>query len=177
MMSIHDKNKQIIQKIKQLQQIEFEQFSNELYEVNSTFGNPVPEGHQRLVEIIEAQMVDFEWYLSNHYFNHAKAICGYIVGFSLYSFSLPEPSKAMIKLFYRIVENEFYQSLGFDDGFVKNEKLNGKSILNAIKQIIQDNQAKFPTVNINYRNLVFDDQCSFCNIYLHMVKEMSYEIE
>ena len=102
MTSVHDKNKEMIRKVRQLEKTSFDEFEKELYEVNSTFGMSMPEGHQRLAEIIDAQMNDFDWYYQNKYYNYAKAICGYVVGFSLYSYSLPGPSKDLLILYYRI---------------------------------------------------------------------------
>ncbi len=173
--SVHDKNKAILKDIRSIEKISYEDFANQIYEVSSTFGAAMPEGHQRLVEIIDAQMTDYDWYYENRYFVYAKAICGYVVGFSLYSFALPEPSKALLILYYKITEGDYFKNLGFNLNFFKSEKILNKTlIVNDIKQVIRENKVKFGDINVDISHLEFDDIYLFCRSYLMMVRNIMY---
>lgn len=174
MTSVHDKNKEIIRKVRQLEKISFETFEKELYEVNSTFGISMPEGHQRLAEIIDAQMNDFEWYYENNYKTHAKAICGYVIGYSLFSYSLPEPSKELLKLYYQITENDYFNSLGFHYGYYNGTELHKKNILSAIKAVLIGHSDLYPGLKTDTKILDFEDICLFSKTYLLMIRNMVY---
>ncbi len=171
---VHDKNKQIIRSVRNFEKIEFSDFAKELYEVNSTFGNSVPDGHQRLVEIIDAQMADFEWYYENKYFNYSKAICGYVIGFSLYSYSLPEPTKDFLKLYYRIVYHDFFNNLGFSYDFIANNTFNRSAIVHYIKSIIDKNKDRYTGLKVDVKLLNFSDEYLFCRSFLNMLSSMIY---
>ena len=177
MTSVHDKNKEMIRKVRQLEKTSFDEFEKELYEVNSTFGMSMPEGHQRLAEIIDAQMNDFDWYYENKYFAYANGICGYVVGYSLYSYSLPEPSKDLLKLYYRITENQFFQALGFSDAFISGDVFHKNKIKTAIASVITKNSGRYPGLKINSKMLQYDGISSFLKSFLMMIRHIEYPEE
>jgi hypothetical protein len=149
-------------------------FAKELYEVNSTFGISVPDGHQRLVEIIDAQISDFEWYYENRYFTYAKSICGYVIGFALYSYSLPEPSKDLLKLYYRIIYHDFFKKLGYSDDFWTKDSFNKKLLTLHIKNVIEKHKIRYPGLKVDIKLLDFSDECLFCRSYLNMLSKIIY---
>lgn len=171
---VHDKNKALIAAYRTLENITFDDFSKELYEVNSTFGLSVPDGHQRLADIIDAQINDFDWYYQNKYYNYAKAICGYVVGFSLYSYSLPGPSKDLLILYYRIIYNHYFTALGFSDVFLSDNTFHKNNINSTIKNIMQQHHEKYPGLKADVRLLNFTDEYLFCKSYLSMLKNITY---
>jgi hypothetical protein len=171
---VHDKNKALVKTYRLLEKIGFEDFCKELYEVNSTFGLSVPDGHQRLAEIIDAQINDFDWYYQNKHYHYARAICGYVIGFSLYSYSLPGPSKDLLILYYRIIYNDYFKNLGFSDVFQVNHTLQKKNIISQIKSIIQNHQDKYPGIRADVKYLDFTDEYLFCKSYLTMLKNLNY---
>lgn len=174
--NVHDKNDIIISKIKDLSTMTFDSFVKELYEVNSTFGTAMPEGHQRLAEIIEAQMDDLDWYAENGYEVYAQAICGYLAGFSLYSYSLPAPSKALLTLYYRIVESDFFRALGYQQQFLNNGEPDKKEILKAVKKVVITNQVDFPNLTIPFKLLDFSGSSNFYKSFFIMIQKTSYHV-
>jgi hypothetical protein len=172
--SVHDKNKEMIRKVRHLEKTEFKEFEKELYEVNSTFGTSMPEGHQRLAEIIDAQMSDFDWYYENKYFAFANGICGYVVGYSLYSYSLPEPSRDLLKLFYRIVENDYFKQLGFSEVFKNGDIFYKNRIQAAINSVISQHRSRYPDLKIDFKILQYDDISLFSKSFLMMIRNIDY---
>ena len=170
--SVHDKNKEMIKRVRNLDKVPYDTFKKELYEVKSTFGHSIPEGHKRLGDIIDAQMTDFEWYASNGHAAYAKAICGYIVGFSLYSYALPEPSKAVLHLYYQIVASEYFNGLGYSNKYQTANTFNKTTIVGAVKDINKKYEVSYPGLKINTKFLDFSSECSFCKSYLAMVKNV-----
>ena len=174
LITVHEKNKILIKMVRDLEKVTAESLAKELYEVNSTFGTSMPEGHQRLVDIIDAQMTDFDWYYENKFHTFANAICGYVAGFSLFAYSLPEPSKALLKLFYMITENKYFNELGFNEEYYLNDVFYPKNIHQAIKYIITDNKEKYPGIQVDNRYLQYDDLPTFSRSFLQMISNMQY---
>ena len=174
--NVHEKNDIILSRIQVLGKMTFDVFNKELYEVNSTFGTSMPEGHQSLADIIEAQMDDFDWYAENGYEIYAQAICGYLAGFSLYSYSLPEPSKALLKLYYRIVASDFFNELGYQEQVMNENKPDKKMIWNAIKKIVITYQDNFPNLNIPIKELDFSSPTYFYKSFFIMIQKTSYHV-
>lgn len=172
--NVLDKNNIILSKIKELDTLTFESFEKELYEVNSTFGTSMPEGHQRLADIIEAQMDDFDWYAENDYKIYAQSICGYLAGFSLYSYSLPSPSKELLKLYFRIIESDYFTALGFKEKYIKNGQLNKKMIVSAVRSITKNYQPDFPNIYIPIKLLDFSTDCQFYKSLFVMISKTTY---
>lgn len=174
--NVHNKNEIIYARIKELDEMSYETFRKELYEVNSTFGTSMPEGHQRLADIIDAQMNDFDWYAEQGYEAYALAICGYLAGFSLYSYSLPAPSKDLLQLYYRIVESGFFVELGYQQQFLRNGNLDKKTILIALKNIVTIHQNEFPNLSIPWKTLDFSKPCQFYKSFFVMIQKTTYHV-
>jgi len=174
--NVLEKNEIILSRIKEMDAMTFELFDKELYEVNSTFGTSMPEGHQRLADIIEAQMDDFDWYAENGYEVYAQSICGYLAGFSLFSYSLPAPSKALLKLYYRIIASDFFSELGYQNQFLSNDQPINKLILKAIKKIVITHQTDFPNIAIPVKLLDFSNNCSFYKSFFVMIQKTTYHV-
>jgi hypothetical protein len=169
--SVHDKNKKMITAIRSFNEISYEDFAKEIYEVSATFGISKPEGPQQLSDIIDAQLNDFDWYYNNKYYKVAQAICGYAVGYSLYSFTLPDVLKDYLKLYYKMTENEYFTDLGFHCTFAKTDGTLIKSeIISSIKSLFQSYfNGKSDQLT---RDLVFDDMAIFSKSYLLMIKKI-----
>jgi hypothetical protein len=105
----------------------------------------------------------------------AQAICGYTIGYSLYSFALPDPTKALLKLYYSITENQLFQALHFKDVYVSSDqKFNKSKITSAIKEIIRDNEEKYGKISVDLSVLNFENTCTFCKSYLSLLKSVDY---
>lgn len=175
MISATDKNKEMLRSLNDFAAISYADFVKEIYEAISTFGTVLPEGHQRLVGIIDAQMIDYVWYYDHGHHTIAKSICDYIVGFSLYSFALPEVSKALLHLYYTIVENKYFTNLQYKEIYsTKNGSLNKTMIQAGIKSIVSHNENQYGRIHIDLSLLKYDDTSSFCMSYLQMVKCIKY---
>jgi hypothetical protein len=85
-----------------------EKFYQELYEVRSTFGITTPVDHNQLVQLIEQELPNMKWYMEQGYDKIALSVPGFIVGQSLFNYTLPEPDKALFHLYFQILEPEFF---------------------------------------------------------------------
>ncbi|MFZ1749969.1 MAG: hypothetical protein WAU01_07245 [Saprospiraceae bacterium] len=175
MLDVYEKNKRISSEIKKMPDITFDEFGKELYEVNSTFGASLPEGHQRLVETIDAQMTDFVWYYENGYLPFAQAICGYVAGFSIYSYAMPEINIRLLRLYYQITEPQYFTSLGFSKIFFKNNQFHKKTIISEIKFIQDSYSVDAKKYILDTTSLQFNDLPTFCKSYLLMIRNITIQ--
>ena len=63
---------------------------DELYGVIHTFGVVKPVGHDTIKTLIEGESRNLTWYMNQGHENFVQAICGYIMGFAVFSYAPAE---------------------------------------------------------------------------------------
>jgi hypothetical protein len=151
-----------------------EAYFKEMYRGRSTFGITVPVNHDRVVDSIDNEIVNMDWYAQNGHESIALSIPGFIVGYCLFNYAVPKPVRELFELYYQIMEQEFFQDLGFQIDYYEanQQKFQARNIRRAIKRICNDNQAFFPKLNPNLGGLRFSSQLAFAKSYLLMIRNM-----
>ncbi len=168
----HRKNDQIRREFKKLLQRSKEEFVEECYEVISTFGITSPAGHEQLSNLIDNELSNMDWYKANGHEKVALSIPGYIVGYLLFSYSLPEPDRALLHLYYQIMEWDYFKSLGFQLAYRENGKLNKSAIANKITEIKKKYKHQYSRVNPDLKSLRYDNDLVFAKSFLLMIKKL-----
>ena len=171
--STEEKNQAIQKGLKKILERTKEEFFVELYSVSSTFGITSPVNHDRLKGFIDGEISKMDWYKDNKHDKVALAVPGYIVGFFLFNYAVPEPDKDFLHLFYQISEIEFFQKLGFEINYYDpvNNTLSKKEIFAAVDFLTAKHETDYPKLNPNKEILQFNDLVSFAKSYLLMMKE------
>lgn len=169
------KNRIIRRELKKIREIQYEDFKKEIYEVKSTFGITQPSGQTRIQEFIESEIKNMDWYYQNKHDNFARAIPSYIIGYSLFNYSMPSPMRDFFNLYYQISQSEYFKNLGFTDNFIKGEKLNSSNIKKEIKAILNAHSDNYPELTANSKLLLFENECVFAKTYLIMIKRMNFQ--
>lgn len=174
--TVHDKNKKMISTLREFDLYSLTKFSKEIYNVQATFGNSIPGDQQRFSEIVDAQMSDFDWYFDNGHHQICNAICGYIVGYTLYSYAMPEPIKELLLLYYKITERKYFSDLGFKDIYYSSDgQMLQSAILKTVKKICQTYEPKYGKIYLNTKSLDITSPVTFRRDYIHMIKNMKFE--
>ena len=147
-------------------------FFEELYLTSSTFGVTMPSGHERLTGFVDGEIGNMDWYQKNKHHAVALSIPGYIVGYSLFNYALPAPDRDFLHFYFRIMENDFFNGLGFKESYLTDDKLNQKSITSGIEKIVSKHISKYPKLNPDVKSLRFDNKIDFAKTYILMVKGM-----
>jgi hypothetical protein len=171
--SAEEKNVLMIKKLQILCDINQVDFNKELYEVVSTFGVTLPSGHERLRSLIQSELPNMKWYYDQGHDEYARAIPGYIVGYCLYNFALPAPDKEFLLLFYKIMEQDFFNELGYKLNFQTDGKINKNEVLKALKKKRNLYLLEYPKLNMSLKVLNFDNKTIFCKTYLEMLNNMN----
>lgn len=161
----------LIQNFSKMDEMDKSAFLSEMYETRSTFGMDLPVGSRGLLEVIEAQWSDLEWFYENEYHVVHKYMCDYIIGFSLFSMSLPLPYKKLLHLYYEVTEYPYFKALGFECPFIKEDKIvvrqMGKTLQHIKTNENPDSMVFSPDVSL----LDGTTQVTFRHSFLFMLKE------
>ena len=172
--STKEKNDSLIAELRTLRNRPKEDFFKEMYRVNSTFGITTPVNHDRIVGFVDGELGNMDWYSSNGYDMIAEAVPGYIVGFCLFNYATPLPDREYLSLYYRILEQDYFNALGFQGQFYNSnsKSFDKKAIKKKIKFIQEKNRDKYPRVNPNTARLNFTSRAEFARSYLIMLRDL-----
>lgn len=156
-----------------------EELQKEFYHTIATFGITSPVNHDRVVSFIDGELPNMDWYLRNNYPDIALAIPGYIAGYCMFEFAVPQPDKELFHFYFEVIEGDYFQSLGFKNDYYNsdNGKFNKSGIRAKIQQIAKSNRKTFPNINPNVNILDFKHLQSFAHSYMMMMRQMDLSIE
>ena len=164
------KNHRLIKEFKSLLDRPAEKIEAEMYRTTSTFSVVSTANHQKLQDVIQGEIHNMDWYFEKRHFRVALAVPGYVVGHALFSFSLPDIDKALLLLYYQIVEHTYFRDLGFKHPYLSPQgKLDQRSILRAMSAIVDAHQDTHPYLSPNFKLLSFDHLVLFAKSYLIMI--------
>jgi hypothetical protein len=144
-----------------------------MYTVVSTFGIATAVNYSRVVHFIEGELPNVQWYLDNGYTEVACAIPGYIVGYCLFNYAVPEPCKDLFQLYYEVVEPSYFTALGYPPLYQeKQNRFDEKLIKKKLEAIADKYQPWFSKLKPNVKLLQFDSKVSFAYSYLEMMKTL-----
>ncbi|OAV42689.1 hypothetical protein [Lewinella sp. 4G2] len=167
------KNIRLLGELQHLMRRAPESFNEELYAGKSTFGITLPANHDRLVSLIDSELPNMDWYQDNGYAEVASAVPGYIAGYALFNYSVPPPDKQLLELYYRVVEDDYFRKLGYQQLFLdQNGRPERRAIRAAISDITDQFRDEYPRLRPATSQLSFDNVVDFGRSYLSMVREL-----
>lgn len=169
--SAQRKNEEMIKVYKDLITRSRDDFGKEIYDVIATFGVTMPSGHERFKELVDNEISKADWYFEHNHLSYAEAISGYIAGYSLFNYSLPEPDKELLHLIYQIRYHEYFTQLGFKTNLVKDEKIQPSEVKRRVKGIINKNSKDYPHMQLNTKSLDYRNMATFTK---SMVVQIGY---
>jgi hypothetical protein len=170
------KNSFIKKELEKVLERSADQIKAELYATTATFGVLTPKGHDALASLIEGELPNMDWYEENKHERVATSIPTYIVGNALFNYALPKPDRELLDLYYRIIEPDYFKSLGFTFSYfdVAKNEFNQKEIKSSIKKIIDKGKDKYPQLAPDLGQLDFKNPYKFARSYLNMVKNLDF---
>ncbi len=167
------KNVRLLGELQHLMRRAPESFNEELYAGKSTFGITLPANHDRLISLIDSELPNMDWYQDNGYIEVAKAVPGYIVGYALFNYAVPPPDRKLLELYYRVVEDDYFRSLGYKQQFLDQSGRPARRAIRAAISNISDRFSKdYPRLRPALSQLSFNNTVDFGRSYLHMIREL-----
>lgn len=173
--STEEKNASIIAEFERLLKRPREIWYNEFYQVIATFGIVPAFGHERVENVIDAELPVLGWYAEHGHKEVALAIADYIIGHSLFSFAIPKYDRDLFHLYFRITNATFFADLGVTPLCYNEEKqsFDRKSIKRLIQEIAKLNEENFLSLKPDTSLLKFTNKIDFAESYLKMIKEIN----
>ncbi len=169
-----ERNQVLISEFKELLERNEEDYYKEFYDVQCTFGITTAVEQAKVVSFIDGELSNMDWYLSKAYNDVALAVPGYIVGYCLFNFAVPLPTRQYFHLFHQIIEQDYFNALGYELSFLKEDhKLNRKAINKRILAIAKKHKKQFPRLAPKTDLLVFSNLATFGKSYLLMIREFN----
>lgn len=167
------KNVRLIGELQKLKQRSEERFEEELYEGKSTFGLTLPVIHERIAGNIRRDLYNMDWYQDNGYPKIALALPGYIIGYSMFNYAPPPPTRDLFHLYYRIREDAYFRKLGYQQRFLRADgRPERRAIRNAIQEITDKHRKQYPRLRPALSHLDYDNLTNFSRRFLEMVMEL-----
>jgi hypothetical protein len=167
------KNVRLLGELQELLDQAPERFARELYHGRSTFGITLPTSYDRLRSLIRNELPNMDWYQDNDYPEVAAAIPGYIVGYSLFNYAVPPPTRELLHLYYRVTENAYFRELGYGQDYLDAA---GKPLRRAIRSGVQDiaerHRRAFPRLRPAVNSLRCGNLLDFSRSYLEMLADL-----
>ncbi|MBK8921545.1 MAG: hypothetical protein IPM81_08545 [Saprospirales bacterium] len=149
-----------------------EQIFHELYRTRSTFGINAPANHERIVSLIDGELPNMDWHLSQNHLALALAVPQYIAGNALFQNVPPKPDRDLLHLFFQITEPAFFQALGFPVYATPQGQPDKRLVLQAIRNIADHNRAEYPQLRPDLSRLDFSSLPLFARSYLDMIRHL-----
>ena len=165
-----ERNQILINEFKSLVDRDEMDFYKEFYDVQCTFGITTAVEQAKVVGFIEGELSNMNWYLENDHHGVALAVPGYIIGYCLFNFAVPLPTRQYFHLFYQIIEQDFFNDLGYELELVDGEKLKKRNIVRKVSGIAKKYRSKYPRLQPDTSILNFRNKAAFAKSYLEMVK-------
>jgi hypothetical protein len=121
-----------------------EQVLRELYRTRSTFGVNPPAQPRARDGLIDGELPNMDWHLSQNHLELALAIPQYIVGNALFQNVPPRPDRDLFHLFFQITETKFFHDLGFPTYTTPDGLPDKRPIQQAIRTIVENNRSEYP---------------------------------
>lgn len=167
------KNVRLLSELQHLLRRAPESFAEELYAGKSTFGITLPANHDRLVSLIDSELPNMDWYQDNGFPEVARSVPGYIAGYALFNYAVPPPDKDLLQLYYRVCEDAYFRSLGYNQRFLDRDgRPARRAIRAAISDIADRHTDAYPRLRPAMSQLNFDNLENFGRSYLRMVREL-----
>lgn len=144
----------------------------ELYHTISTFGITMPVGHERLVSFIQGELPNADWYIRHEYLAVVEAITGYIAGYCLFEFALPKPDRALLHLYFEVMEAPFFTGLtGQPSRYVDAKgRLRKTAIKQRIAAIARQYAPQYPALAPDTKLLQWEHKAAFACTFMELLQ-------
>lgn len=168
------KNQFLYREFQKLNDRPKEEFFKEMYNVTSTFGITSPVNHDKVVSFIDGELHNMNWYKEHGHEAIAMSVSGYIIGYCLFNYAVPQPDKELFYLYYQVVEADYFKALGFTTDFydTKNKQFNKKAIENAIERIADKFKPSYPNLYPKTASLNYNSLPDFAQSFLIMIRQL-----
>lgn len=172
--NIQEKIAEMVEVFEEISNLTDEEISKELYKTKATFGVGTPTSHTIISDQIQELTPQINGAIEKKEFDLAKAICEYIAGYALFFYGMQRPTRRYFEFLVKILNYEYYEALGFQRPYYKNEQLNKSEITKRLTEINNSFKSEFPGISLNPANLKFESRTHFAYSFLKEIQKLPY---
>lgn len=170
------KNVILRKELEKLQTRKQEDYYAEIYRAAYAFEINPTVSPDALMAYIDEELRNTEWYLQQNHTHIALAITNMIVGSILFNYTPIKPIRALLHLYFNIIENRYFNDLGFQKIFqTEDEVLQAKPIQEAIQAVLLANKKEYPKLKIDFLKLQYTNKAAFAKSFLTQLRELNFE--
>lgn len=172
-----EKNRDMTEAFKILKAKTKEEIFPYLFHSKYTFSIVLPQVYKTITEAISNANQNIAWYRDNNHPFIASQICEYGLAYCQYSYSLPRPLTEFFHLFMMINYSDYFNALGFKEQYytIEDKKFDEDTIIDAIREILEEWKPKYPNLNYKTENLRFNNIVSFNQSYTTELESLNLE--
>ncbi|MEN9413840.1 MAG: hypothetical protein RLZ62_144 [Bacteroidota bacterium] len=161
---------QVVKEFRRMLNRSKEEVQAEMYRTRSTFGVTPPLPHGSVAALIEKELPNMEWPLTNGHEKLAEGLPMYIASYLLFHHAPPPPDRALLHLFFRVVENDYFTRLGFGRSYRDSSGRPDRQAVRAeINRIQNTYSSEYPKLKINPDKLDYSSVALFGKTFLQLV--------
>lgn len=127
--TVFEKNALLLDLVNDLYQIPYQKFAEDLYLTKTTFADNNEDAQDWLQHLAADHLPDAIWYKDNSFLDYAQAICDYLLSFTIFTYNIKEIYHDLIKLYFSIVENPYFNELGLNKFYIDDSKQINKNLI------------------------------------------------
>ena len=159
---ITEKNRDIQEAFKKLQEKKKEDVFPYLFRSKYTFSIVTPQTYKTISDAIYNANQNINWYRDNNYPQIARQISEYGIAYCQYSYSVPKPVTELFQLFMRVNYSDYFEALGFKERlFSPPDEFEKDTIIEKIRKIEEKWKSKYPQFEFKTDKLKFENMASF----------------
>ena len=169
------KNASIYQELMSMSEVTDGALLEELYDTKHTFGRLEAAAHIKLQEVAEQELVHFDWYAQSDLSQYAVYIPRYVCSLLLFGYALPITDHRLLQILARVLENDFFMSLGYNSLVKHDGMVDEKKIMPLLENILKASPFQKVTPKQFSHLLDYQDKAHFGNSYLRAVSKLDYK--
>ncbi|MGJ7031051.1 hypothetical protein [Niabella hirudinis] len=176
--SIVDKNREMIETLRQLQARSKEEIFKTLFRSKYTFSIVTPQVHKVMADAIHEANENMHWYRDNGYEYFANRLMEYGLSYCQYSYSLPRPITLLIKLFMEVNYPSFFKALGYNEPYfdTATNRFKEDAVIKYIRNVEGQWRERYPYMSFGTEALNFSGLTAFNNSFTTQIEKLNMDI-
>lgn len=174
--SILEKNRLMIEELRNLQSKSKEYVFKNFYETKATFGYVTATSHKQFYEFLLEEFKNTQWYYDNRYDQIITSIYEWMIGYSFYYYGLFPATHDFLKITYMVMYPDYFKEIGYNQSLydTSNNTLNQAAIEKEIQRVITHYIKDFPKLAILTANLKYTSLNEFLYTYLNELTYLNF---
>jgi len=170
------KNEELKRYIDELQDMNFEEFSENFYNAKYTFSPIEKTSHEEINIFINESLIKIRWYKNNRYNQIIPTIYRYIAFYILYNYGLHPATKELLHTLVEIQNPQYFKALDYQILYdEESDTFSKRAIISKIEDAITPFQSQFKSLEPFGDELNYSSLNEFSNSFYLQLQNLNFE--